>query len=137
MMIESFEKFQNERNSISVGDLDLRTTSQIEALNSTIQRTFPSSPSIFTFIQNLRLFDCIKSTDLHQLHLSVFTNQEKKKNAWKINNGMTIIMADKNIIHLSDGTKICKFSIIFYYLYLFEISSETNVTQGEQQEQID
>lgn len=118
--------FQNERNTISVADLSLRTTSQVEALNSTVQRTFPNSPTIFTFVQNLRLFDSIKSTDLHQLHSNTMANQPKKKKRLEDQQRddkidicsdslrkeeigvfeFLRIMADKNIVVLSDGMKV-------------------------------
>lgn len=77
------EIFQNEKNSISVAGLELRTTSQVEALNSTIQRTFPNKPNIFNFIENLRLFDAIKSSDLYQLHLGTISNEKRKKKRLK------------------------------------------------------
>lgn len=57
----------------------MRTTSSIEALNSTIQRTFPDSSNIFKFIQNLSLFDAIKSSDLYQLTLETGMNAKKKR----------------------------------------------------------
>lgn len=56
----------------------MRTTSSVEALNSTVQKTFPDLPNIYTFVQNLRLFDSIKSTDLHQLTLPT-TSEVKAK----------------------------------------------------------
>lgn len=57
----------------------MRTTSSVEALNSAVQRSFPDSPNIFNFIQNLRLFDSIKSSDLYQLTLQEISNNNVKK----------------------------------------------------------
>lgn len=53
----------------------MRTTSSVEAMNSVIQRSFPTNPHIFKFIDNLRLFESIKSSDLYQLTLGDITNQ--------------------------------------------------------------
>lgn len=57
----------------------MRTTSQLESVNSSIQRSFPKSPNIFTFIENLRLFDSIESTNLYQLRLGSITNPRLEK----------------------------------------------------------
>lgn len=57
---------QNERNTISVAELDMRTTSVLEAMHSVIQRTFPTNPHIFKFIENLKLHEAKKSSDLYQ-----------------------------------------------------------------------
>lgn len=65
---------QNERNTISVANLNMRTTSSVEAMNSVIQRSFRTNPHIYQFIENLRLHESIKSTDLYQLTLGSITN---------------------------------------------------------------
>lgn len=66
---------QNERNTISVMDLNMRTTSSVEALNSVIQRSFPGQTTIFRFIESLRLHESIKSSDLYQLSLGEISNK--------------------------------------------------------------
>lgn len=104
----------------------MRTTSQVESLNSSIQRSFPSTPNIFSFILNLQLFDSIKSTDLYQLHLGSITNpqlgkrrledQERdekiklctdnlKKGEISVQE-ILMLMADQNIKISSDGMHI-------------------------------
>lgn len=57
---------QNDKNTISVADLDMRTTSVLEAMHSVIQRTFPSKPHIYKFIDNLKLHEAKKATDLYR-----------------------------------------------------------------------
>lgn len=47
--------------------LSMRTTSVLEAMHSVIQRTFPIHPHIFKFIENLRLHEAKKATDLYHL----------------------------------------------------------------------
>lgn len=54
--------------------MNMRTTSPLESVNSNVQRSFPQNPHIFSFIQNLRLFDSIQSTDLYQLKSGSITN---------------------------------------------------------------
>lgn len=79
-----FEKFnkqillitQNERNSISVADANMRTTSLVESMNSVIQRSFPSKPHIFKFLECLRLHEAMKSTDLFQLASNQISNSK-------------------------------------------------------------
>lgn len=58
---------QNDRNTISVADLDMRTTSPMEAINSAIQRSFPRRTNIFKFIECLRLYEAQKSEDLFNI----------------------------------------------------------------------
>lgn len=67
---------QNRKNSISVAGLNMRTTSSIESLNSVIQRKFPKSRNIYSFIEGLRLQDSIKSSDLYQISIGNITNQQ-------------------------------------------------------------
>lgn len=58
---------QNKRNSISVAQLNQRTTSLIESVNSVIQRSFPDRTHILKFVESLKLYESIKSTDLYQI----------------------------------------------------------------------
>lgn len=58
---------QNERNTISVADAHMRTTSLVESMNSVIQRSFPPKPHWYKFVECLRLHEAIKSTDLYQM----------------------------------------------------------------------
>lgn len=67
---------QNQKNSISVAGLNMRTTSSIESLNSVVQRKFPKSRNIFSFIEGLRLEDAIKTSDLYQLLIGNVSNQQ-------------------------------------------------------------
>lgn len=54
----------------------MRTTSSIEAMNSVIQRSFPSNTHIFKFVESLRLHESIKSSNLYQLSLGDISNQQ-------------------------------------------------------------
>lgn len=57
----------------------MRTTSSVEALNSVIQRSFPTNPNIFKFIENLRLHESIKSTDLYKLECGNVPDQQLQR----------------------------------------------------------
>ncbi|XP_055307903.1 uncharacterized protein LOC129572024, partial [Sitodiplosis mosellana] len=70
---------QDARNTISVIDLNMRTTSSLEALNSIIQRTFPGQTTIFKFVESLKLLESIKSSDLHQLTSGFISNQQLER----------------------------------------------------------
>lgn len=45
----------------------MRTTSSLECLNSVIQKTFPSRPTIFRFIECLKLHEASKAVELYQI----------------------------------------------------------------------
>lgn len=127
----------------------MRTTSQVEAMNSSIQRSFPSNTNIFKFIRNLQLFDSIKSSDLSSLHLN---EQMKKKRLEdqqrddKIrlcttclkNKDITVpeflrLMADKSIITPSDGMHHKRIHQCSSNLIAFLSSSETIAIKSEHQ----
>lgn len=57
----------------------MRTTSLVEAINSIIQRSFPSKPHWFRFIEHLRLFESVKSTDLFQISSDEITNPKLRQ----------------------------------------------------------
>lgn len=65
---------QNERNTISVADANMNTTSLVEAMNSVIQRSFPPNPHWYKFVESLKLHEAIKSTDLFQIASGQITN---------------------------------------------------------------
>lgn len=70
---------QNERNAISVLDLNMRTTSSIEAINSVIQGSFPEKTNIFKFTDSLKLYESIKASDLYQLILGNISNTQLER----------------------------------------------------------
>lgn len=41
----------------------------METINSSIQRSFPKHPNIFMFIDNLKLYESQRASDLYYLHL--------------------------------------------------------------------
>lgn len=88
---------KNERNNISVADLNMPTTSSVEAVNSLIQRSFPKKTNIFKFIEHLKLFESIKSTDLYQLAQGEITSQklERKRAEDKQRENRIIVCSDK------------------------------------------
>lgn len=53
----------------------MRTTSSVEAMNSSIHRSFPARTNIFKFSENLRLHESIKSSYMYQLSNGDVTNQ--------------------------------------------------------------
>lgn len=72
-------KQQNERNTISVAELEMRTTSSLEAMNSQIQRMLPVKRHLYKFIESLQLHESIKSSDLYQLSTGNITNRQLEK----------------------------------------------------------
>lgn len=56
--------------------LKTRTTGAVEAVNSSIQRSFVKRPNILQFTDYLRLYDAIKTTDLYQLLRKEILNEE-------------------------------------------------------------
>lgn len=54
----------------------MRTTNPVESINSVIQRSFPGRPHIFSFIENLRLHETKKSTDLYNLTQGMISNEQ-------------------------------------------------------------
>lgn len=57
----------------------MRTTSSLEAMNSVIQRTFPSKTNIYKFITNLKMYESIKSSEMYQLFMEGVTSQQLEK----------------------------------------------------------
>lgn len=49
--------FQNEKNTLSVFGLSMRTTSPLESFNSVIGRSFPKHPNIFRFIDYMKMHE--------------------------------------------------------------------------------
>lgn len=96
---------QNERNSISVIDLNMRTTSSLEALNSAIQHWFPSNPNIYSFIDHLRLYESIKSSDLYQLSTEEISSKQLERRRTKDKN------RDEKIKKLTSSLKIGEISV--------------------------
>lgn len=45
----------------------MRTTSSLEAMHSSLGRSFPKNPHVFKFIDRLRLFELSKSVDMLDL----------------------------------------------------------------------
>lgn len=75
----------------------MRTTSSVEPVNSVIQRSFPKKTNIFKFIEHLKLFESIKSTDLYQLAQGEITSQklERKRAEDKQRENRIIVCSDK------------------------------------------
>lgn len=72
--------FQNRRNPISVEDVEnMRTTSSVEGLNSSVQRTFPKCTHIYKFVDALKLFEHRKCTDLLYHRGATQAEMDKKR----------------------------------------------------------
>lgn len=56
--------FQNSQNTISVSGLDNRTTSLLESLHSSANRSMPNHPHFFAFIEGMKQLEFSKSSDL-------------------------------------------------------------------------
>lgn len=65
--IKKYSVSQNKRNSLSVFNANMRTTSSLESVNSVLGRSFPLHPHLFKFIENLQLFEFSKSLDMLEL----------------------------------------------------------------------
>lgn len=50
-----------------MADLNMRTTSSVESLNSQLNRSFPKHGHIWRFIEQLRLFEFSKTEEMSQL----------------------------------------------------------------------
>lgn len=70
---------QNERNSLSVAGVNMRTTSSVESLHAKFNRSFPSHGNIFNFLNSLKLFEYSKVTDFYRLTQRVTKNQLERK----------------------------------------------------------
>lgn len=76
---------QNSKDSISVAELNMRTTSSLESINSQMGRSFPKHGHVWQFIEQLKYHEYSKSRDM--LSNSKSTNIKQKKNGKVIENG--------------------------------------------------
>lgn len=60
-------QIQNEMNPLSVSDVNMRTTSSLEALNSVLKRTFTLHPNIFKFMDRLKVYEFGKQLQMFNL----------------------------------------------------------------------
>lgn len=58
----------------------MRTTSPLESLNAQLRRIFPQHPTIFTFIESLKLHEFEKATNMHSLLIEIPKGQLGRKN---------------------------------------------------------
>lgn len=70
---------KNEKNGLSVANLNMRTTSSVESMNSHMGRTFPKHPNIFKFINCLKQFEYTKTTNMRILTENCPACQTKRK----------------------------------------------------------
>lgn len=92
---------QNDRNPLSVFELNMRTTSPVESINSYIQRTFPGQTNIFKFVDNLKLHETTKASDLFQLSINEISSKQlkmKRKEDQKRQNKINVLTE-----HLKSG----------------------------------
>lgn len=59
---------QNEKNSLSVANLNFRSTGSLEGLNSVLNRSILKKPHFFRFVQCLRYHESRKANDMINLH---------------------------------------------------------------------
>lgn len=57
----------------------MRTTSSVEAINSSLQRDFPGKTNIFKFTDSLKLYESEKSSDLHFLSMKKNLDQQLQR----------------------------------------------------------
>lgn len=58
---------QNEKHSLSVFLLELRTTSSLESMHAVLAKQFPKHSNIFDFIANLRQYECTTADNIQGL----------------------------------------------------------------------
>lgn len=58
---------KNEKYGLSVANLNMRTISSLESINSHIGRSFPKHPNIFKFIDCLKQYEYTKTTKMRKL----------------------------------------------------------------------
>lgn len=80
----------------------MRTTSSVEAVNSTIQRDFPANTNIFKFTESLKMFESEKSSELHNLSLEKNLDRKLQRRRAKDRNREAKIKACTEA--LKDGT---------------------------------
>lgn len=62
-----FHKKQHKTNSLSVFNLTMRTTSSLEAFNSSLNRSIPKKAHLFKFIECLKLHESRKADRMYSL----------------------------------------------------------------------
>lgn len=70
---------KNQKNGLSVADLNMRTTSSLESINSHIGRSFPKHPNIFKFIDCLKQYEYTRSTKMRKLIQNCPKRQMERK----------------------------------------------------------
>lgn len=56
---------QNQKNSISVANLNMRTTSSLESFNAVLNRSIAKKANFFKFLERLKLHESRKADDMH------------------------------------------------------------------------
>lgn len=59
--------FQNEKHSLSVAFLNMRTTSSLEAFNAVLKRSIVQRFNFFKFISRIKFHECRKSERMYNL----------------------------------------------------------------------
>lgn len=74
---------KNAKNCISVAGSNMRTISSVESLNSQLNRSFPKHGNIWKFVEQLKLHEFTKATEMaklmHSNKKSPAQNQRKRK----------------------------------------------------------
>lgn len=74
---------KNAKNCISVAGSNMRTISSVESLNSQLKRSFPTHGTIWKFVEQLKLHEFMKATEMakliHSDKKSSVQNQRKRK----------------------------------------------------------
>lgn len=60
-------KNQDEVNSLSVANVNMRTTSSLESFNSALNRSIPKKANFFTFVQRLKLHESRKADQMSNI----------------------------------------------------------------------
>lgn len=70
---------QNAQSSLSVNDANMRTTSSLESMNAVLRRMSNPHPTLFKFIDTIRMHEFSKSIELFELIKSIVPIRKSKK----------------------------------------------------------
>lgn len=56
---------QNQKHSLSVANLNMRTTSSLESFNAVLNRSIAKKANFFKFVEGLKLHESRKADDMH------------------------------------------------------------------------
>lgn len=121
---------QNEKNSLSVAWLNMRTTSSLESFNAVLKRSIAKSFNLFKFVARLKYHECRKAErmnnlshdDLSELHYArrKKKDEEREKKIQKVSAMLhdgQITIGEFLKIMVTDEESMYKFGHMTYIIY--------------------